>query len=280
MISSNVRETTTTTGTGAITLEGASENGRTFSSQKAISERFPYYIDDRAGNFEEGVGYLSASTTLVREKPIDGSAALPVSFAAGTKQVFIGASTANLVKDALGFSAIANNVKFMLPFNLGRLNSTQVLVANRQYFFEAYFVRAALVDLMGVYVSTGGGTSSNKMHIGLYEVNPLAGVAGNLLIEAVNLNPSVAGLISGSVTETLIQSGLYVMSIWCDVAVTIKANDVSIRAPSALKCSSAFGVSGHDYTSSLTGLTGLPDPATVTTNNLSGGLMTIAIGHT
>ena len=279
-IKSNVQETTTSTGVGDITLAGVSEDGRTFTSQYALNERFTYYIDDRAGNFETGIGYLSATSTLVRDKPLEGSAALPVNFGAGTKQVFVGAGVANTTASSLGFNSVGTTVKFMTGSNLSRINSTQALVADRQYFFEAPFLRGALVDLIGVQISTGGGTATNKMHIGLYDVDPLTGQAGNLILEATNLNPSVAGLISGSFTERFIQAGVYIFSIWSDVVVTIKANDGTIRDASILGASSSLGSNGHDFTSSLPALTSLPSPAVTSSNNSGGKLMCIAIGHT
>ena len=279
-IKSNVQETTTSAGVGNITLAGISEDGRTFASQYALNERFTYYIDDRAGNFEAGIGYLSATSTLVRDKPVEGSAALPVNFGAGTKQVFVSPLSVNLLNSSLGFSDVGASVKFAVPFNLGRINSTQALAANRQYFFEAVFVRAMVVDLMGVYVSTGAGTAANKMHIALYDVDPLTGEAGNVIIQATGLDPSVAGVISGSITETTVQAGVYVMSIWSDTTPSIKGNDTGIKAPSALSSGSSFIGTGHNYTSSLTALTELPSPAVVTSNNTNGRLMTVALGHT
>mgnify|MGYP003655103659 FL=1 len=168
----------------------------------------------------------------------------------------------------------------MMGSNLSRINSTQALVANRQYFFEAPFLRGALVDLIGVQISSGGGTSANKMHIGLYDVDSLTGQAGNLILEATSLDPSVAGLISGSFTERFIQAGVYIFSIWSDVAVTVKANDATIRDASILGASSSLGSNGHDFTSSLSSLTSLPSPAVVTNNNTGGKLMCLAIGHT
>ena len=167
----------------------------------------------------------------------------------------------------------------MLPSNLIRLNGTQALVADRQYFFDAAFNRATLVDLMGIYVSTGGGTAANKMHIGLYEVDPNTGDAGYLIFEVTGLDPSVAGWVSGSVTEQIVQAGCYYLSVWCDVAVTIKGNDTSIRSPTIFKASTSGASAGHDYTSGLSSLTGLPSPATITTNNASGRLIAMAIGH-
>lgn len=99
MLAVNVQESTTTTGTGNITLDGSSEDGRTFTSQRAINERFNYYIDDRAGNWEHGIGYLSGATTLVRETLLDSSTGSTVNFGAGTKQVFEGFSPIDVFSD-------------------------------------------------------------------------------------------------------------------------------------------------------------------------------------
>jgi len=280
MLINNVQETTSSSGVGDVTLGGSSENGRTFSSQYALNTPIDYFIDNGAGEFESGVGHLSSSTVLVRDLPIDGNSSLPVNFSAGDKQVFVGVGLQNSTSSSLGFSDVGTSVKFMLASNLSRINGTQLLVANRQYFMEAPFLRGAMVDLMGVYISTGAGTSSNKMHIGLYEVDPLTGAAGRLLIEVTDLDPSVSGLVSGSVTETFIPAGVYILSIWSDASPIIKANDGTIRDAPILSASSSFGASGHDFTSSLTGLSSLPNPATVSSNNTSGKLMTIGIGHT
>ena len=89
MLANRVHETTSTVGTGNITLAGAATNMRSFSSQFATSQRFSYFIDDEAGNFENGIGYLSDSVTLVRETVLDSSnAGALVAFGAGAKQVF------------------------------------------------------------------------------------------------------------------------------------------------------------------------------------------------
>jgi len=83
-----VQETTTTTGTGNITLAGALTNRVTLASVMATSDYLDYVIDDGAGNWEIGIGQLTASTTLVRVavRFSSNSNAL-VSFAAGTKNV-------------------------------------------------------------------------------------------------------------------------------------------------------------------------------------------------
>lgn len=95
-VADRVKETSTTTGTGDITLAGAATGGFvTFNAAFGIQVFFPYTIQLTASNeWEEGDGYLSASATLVRARPIIGSAGANtlVNFSAGTKDVFCSAS--------------------------------------------------------------------------------------------------------------------------------------------------------------------------------------------
>ena len=84
-----VQETTTTTGTGNITLAGAVTGYETFQINFALNENVFYCIDDGAGNWEIGTGHLSATTTLVRDVVLSSSNSdTLVSFGAGTKNVF------------------------------------------------------------------------------------------------------------------------------------------------------------------------------------------------
>lgn len=84
-----VKETTTTTGTGNITLAGAVSQFVAFQTAFSLNERIMYAIVGQTGTeWEVGYGYLSGTTTLVRETPTAGSASVPVSFSAGTKDVF------------------------------------------------------------------------------------------------------------------------------------------------------------------------------------------------
>jgi len=83
-----VQETTTTTGTGNITLAGAVTNRVTLQSLLSINDYLDYVIDDGAGNYEIGIGQLTATTTLVRTAVrYSSNAGALVSFAAGTKTV-------------------------------------------------------------------------------------------------------------------------------------------------------------------------------------------------
>jgi hypothetical protein len=87
-----VKDTSTSTGTGALTLSGTPPVGfRDFNSAFGTDgQRFAYCIDGGAtGEWEVGVGYLSAATTLVREEVVGSSNAnAAVNFSAGTKTIF------------------------------------------------------------------------------------------------------------------------------------------------------------------------------------------------
>jgi hypothetical protein len=95
MRADRVMETSTTTGTGAFSLAGAVTGYRTFNVGIGVGPLVHYVIEAvdansiPTGEWEVGEGYLSGSSTLVRNKVIasSNSNAL-VNFSAGTKRVF------------------------------------------------------------------------------------------------------------------------------------------------------------------------------------------------
>ena len=89
-IADRVRETTTTAGTGTVTLLGAVTNFERFSANLSDSDTTYYAIvDNTNGDFEVGLGTYS-SNTLARTTPISSSNSnSAVNFGVGTKDVFI-----------------------------------------------------------------------------------------------------------------------------------------------------------------------------------------------
>jgi len=90
-----VEDTTTTTGSSDMTLSGTPPTGRVsfntaFGNGGIEAKRFAYVIQSSdESEWETGIGYLSASTTLVRETVIQSSNSnAVVTFSAGTKKVF------------------------------------------------------------------------------------------------------------------------------------------------------------------------------------------------
>lgn len=93
IVADRVKDTTTTTGTGTVTLSGTAPTGfRTFGSVMADGETTFYCISHQAANeWEIGIGtYTASGTTLARTTVIASSNSnAAVSFSAGTKDVFI-----------------------------------------------------------------------------------------------------------------------------------------------------------------------------------------------
>lgn len=88
MVLNGAKETTTTTGTGDVTTAGAASGYQTINTMYGLNVWFEYEI--RLGTeWEIGLGYLSASTTLVRSRVYQSSNSdALVNFSAGTKDVF------------------------------------------------------------------------------------------------------------------------------------------------------------------------------------------------
>jgi hypothetical protein len=88
-----VKETTTTTGTGPLTLAGAVAQFKSFSSRYAVNadDMFNYYVVGQTGaEWEAGIGQLTATSTMARISVTESSNNDTfVNFSAGTKDVFV-----------------------------------------------------------------------------------------------------------------------------------------------------------------------------------------------
>ena len=93
VLANRVKETTTTAGTGAVTLLGASTGYQSFAVIGNANTTY-YTIAGQTGNeWEVGIGtYTSSGTTLARTTVLSNSSATQpsaLSFSAGTKDVFV-----------------------------------------------------------------------------------------------------------------------------------------------------------------------------------------------
>ena len=125
VVADRVKETTTTTGTGNITLAGAATGFKTFSSTIGVGNTTTYVITDATGSqWEVGLGTLSGSSTLVRTTVFSNSAGTTsqINFSAGTKNVFVSMSAAPsngnvALGTSLGFSPNTLQYTTVLGFN-------------------------------------------------------------------------------------------------------------------------------------------------------------------
>src|ERR1700750_1363032 len=125
-IADRIRETTTTTGTGALTLAGAAAGYAAFSSACAVGDTCYYGLQavDGSGNptgaWEVGIGTYSATNQLTRTTILASSnAGAAVNLAAGTTQVWLD-YPARAVRTSVGTpkGAALNNFKESNTLNL------------------------------------------------------------------------------------------------------------------------------------------------------------------
>ena len=91
VVADRVQETTTTTGTGTVTLAGAVTGFQSFSAIGNGNSTFYTIADQSGSNWEVGIGtYTSSGTTLSRTTVLSSSnSGSLVNFGAGTKNVFV-----------------------------------------------------------------------------------------------------------------------------------------------------------------------------------------------
>jgi len=154
VLADRVQETSTTTGTGTLTLDGASSGYQTFSAGIGNGNTCYYTIQSDTGAWEVGVGTVGAGT-LARTTLISSSTGSAISFT-GTLTVFVtypaekavysdsttivapagallpvvsggtGASTAAAARTALGLGTIATQAANSVAITGGAIDGTTV----------------------------------------------------------------------------------------------------------------------------------------------------------
>jgi hypothetical protein len=91
VVADRVKETSTTAGTGTLTLAGASDGFQSFAAIGNGNTTYYSIVDSTANTWEVGIGtYTSSGTTLSRDTVLANSSGTtsPISFAANSKDVF------------------------------------------------------------------------------------------------------------------------------------------------------------------------------------------------
>lgn len=109
MLANRVKETTSTTGTGSFTTTGAFTGFQTFNTAFGLNKRFLYWAENSTDNeWETGVGYLSASTTLVRETVLDNHLGTTAAINFTTAPKLFCASNENIINKIQNKNALIN----------------------------------------------------------------------------------------------------------------------------------------------------------------------------
>ena len=129
VLADRVRETTTTTGQGTITLAGAVTGFQTFSAVGNANTTYYTIAGQGTAEWEVGIGtYTASGTTLSRDTVLASSAGAPTktTFSAGTKDVFVTypASKSTYEDEAQAVYAGAGTAAIYLNSNSVTVNTT------------------------------------------------------------------------------------------------------------------------------------------------------------
>jgi hypothetical protein len=121
VLADRVKETTTTTGTGAVTLLGASTGYQSFSAIGNANSTYYTIAGQSSSEWEVGIGtYTSSGTTLSRDTVLASSnSGSLVTFSAGTKDVFVTYPSERAIIGGQGYIENANTVAVSSTINTG-----------------------------------------------------------------------------------------------------------------------------------------------------------------
>lgn len=208
-----IHETTTTSGTGTVTLSAVT--GRPRFSDAGVGALVPYAIKD-GNNWEWGMGTVSASNTLARSVitatyvsgTYDNTSPSAITLSGSSADVYL----ANIAEvSATGLPIISGTYgrKAVMSTHWNvHATSTLTVTADRLYILP--FRVDSAYDINGFYIDMDtAGAASTKARIGLYRVKP-DGQPGSLIVETADVDTSVAAaVLSPSVTQTRIAPGWY-----------------------------------------------------------------------
>lgn len=266
MLSNWIRQTTTTTGTGDLTLATVS-GYNTFHGAFSTAQRFRYNIlnDSDGSPIEIGIGHMSDSTTLVRDwviatmvsgtyTPQENSSG-QATLASGTKRVVCtGDASAFMTNPLRAFSRNNTdaNRRLILPSNYIERQSTTVAIptANRLYAWPVFIGDRGPFDAIGFR----GSATGIDLDMALYRAG-VDGLPGNLVFGATAV-ASAAGMFFGTISSTVLTPGWY----WA--AVNASTTGLSVYRGALLQDSSGWldPVNAYPFTYVTQTAGTLPDP--------------------
>lgn len=234
MSSNKIAETSTTTGAGNFTLAGAWSvpssfitGNRDFNSFYGLNHRFPYMIQDQSGNWEKGVGYLSSSTTLVRETVLDNSLSTTalIDFPAGDKLVMVPTDAGQL-----GCQIAKSDARVTSLHSAVTTAQASTLVANTLVLTPFVLERPMFVTDLATEVTTQ--VASTTVRIGIYQISSAAasgsGYSMSLIIDAGTIDSSTTGLAKTVSAGINLGQGFYMTATVSNGAPALRAYSTSV----------------------------------------------------
>jgi hypothetical protein len=121
VVKDRVKSSTTTTGTGTITLGAAAVGFQAFSVIGDGNTTYYTIVDTVNGTWEVGIGtYTSSGTTLSRDTVLESSnSGSLVNFAAGSKDVFVAYPAERAVIGGMGYIENSATISVSSTINAG-----------------------------------------------------------------------------------------------------------------------------------------------------------------
>jgi hypothetical protein len=169
-----VRDTSTTTGTGTITLADSAPTGfRKFGDVCANGDTVPYTIE-MGGEWEVGIGTYSTSGPTLSRDTIKASSngGSAVNFSAGTKQVYLSAIASHMEERVVGPASATDNTLPRFDGTTGKtLQTSGVTIDDSDNMGGIVALSARSLNLNNPSGNTG------------FEIGPQSGVAGAAFID-------------------------------------------------------------------------------------------------
>ena len=183
-----VKETTTTAGTGAVTLAGAVTGYQSFTAGIGNGNTCYYCIASQTLNtWEVGLGtYSTTGPTLTRTTPLAGSSATPVTFGSETKDVFV-------TSPALWATS---------PSFTGNVGTAQLSVGTTDTTTAYAYIAPTQSTLQHQFAVAGTNNFNGATVQGLNLVPTLTGGASTTTLYGVISNPKFTG-VTGTVTGVI-----------------------------------------------------------------------------
>jgi len=214
VLKDRVKETTTTTGTGAVSLDGETGGFQDFSSAIGNTNTTYYAIVHQSlDEWEVGIGtYGSSSNNLTRTTLLSSSTGSAVNFSAGTKDVFVTLPASQVVHTSA--SPSFENVSISGTLTVGGIVSVGgSLVGTSATFDDKVSVSALAVtgitSIGGSLVGTSA-TFSNHVSSSTLAVTGITSIGGSLVGTSATFDDhvSVSSMtVTGNVTATQYYGG-------------------------------------------------------------------------